>query len=485
MAAHLAPPIAIEPEQTLRLVPPISISKEGFESAAFHHAQLDSERLRILAVLGFVATFIVVTFVRVFLIRTASGTTPWPWSLFLASTVIVCELWMLHSTNLSLRTGGSLPKAFWVLSTVLETSIPAFGMAFLTSEYIEVAYRPLSSPAVLVFFIFIILSTLRLNPWICILSGGVATVSYISAALYLGWRPPVVGIPAPITQTNVSVNAVVLLAGGFVAGAVAGQIRKHVEAALREAETKRKLETIQHDLQVARSIQQSLLPKEEPKIAGLEIAGWNQPADDTGGDYFDWESLPDGKLVVTVADVTGHGIGPALLAAVCHAYARSSFRVAHDLPAALENINEALTSDLGPGRFVTFAAAVCGPDNPELEILSAGHGPLFIYLRSQDRFKEIEAQAVPFGILPFFRSDPPAQLRLHTGDLVFLATDGFFEWENDQGEQFGIQRMEEVIRASRDLGPQEIIAKLYDAVARFSNGNKQQDDLTAVIIKRL
>src|ERR1700751_1940335 len=321
MAAHLAPPIAIEPEQTLRLVPPISISKEGIESAAFHHAQLDSERLRILAVLGFVATFIVVTFVRVFLIRTASGTTPWPWSLFLASTVIVCELWMLHSTNLSLRTGGSLPKAFWVLSTVLETSIPAFGMAFLTSEYIEFAYRPFSSPAVLVFFIFIILSTLRLNPWICILSGGVATVSYISAALYLGWRPPVVGIPAPITQTNANVNAVVLLAGGFVAGAVAGQIRKHVEAALREAETKRKLETIQHDLQVARSIQQSLLPKEEPKIAGLEIAGWNQPADDTGGDYFDWESLPDGKLVVTVADVTGHGIGPALLAAVCHAYA--------------------------------------------------------------------------------------------------------------------------------------------------------------------
>ena len=94
-------------------------------------------------------------------------------------------------------------------------------------------------------------------------------------------------------------------------------------------------------------------------------------------------------------------------------------------------------------------------------------------------------QAVPFGILPFFRSDPPAQLRLGSGDLVILPTDGFFEWENDQGEQFGVERMEEVIRTSRQLAPLEIIAQLYGAVTKFSNGTKQQDDLTAVIIKRL
>lgn len=279
--------------------------------------------------------------------------------------------------------------------------------------------------------------------------------------------------------------ALMLLIAGVVAAAIAVRIRTHLEAALREAETKRKLESVKNDLRVARSIQQSLLPKEEPKIAGFEIAGWNQPADDTGGDYFDWEILPDGNVVVTLADVTGHGIGPALLAAVCRAYARSSFRVAQSLPAALENINQSLSSDLGPSCFVTFVAAKCAPNNPNLEILSAGHGPIFIYSRSDDRFKEMRAQAVPLGILPFFRSDGVEQLRLQSGDLLVLATDGFFEWENDVGEQFGIQRMEEVIRMSRDYGPAEIIANLYGAVTRFCDGGKQQDDLTAVVIKRV
>jgi serine phosphatase RsbU (regulator of sigma subunit) len=455
------------------------------ESAAFHRAELQSERLRIFGVLGFVAIFVIATAVRVFVIRTASTTTPWAWNFGLAGAIVVYEGWMLRRVNLALKSGRTLPARFWVLSTILETSIPAFAIAFLTSQQIETGYRPLATPAVLVFFIFIILSTLRLNFWICLLSGAVASVTYISAAWYLGWRPPVPGMPAPVTQTSVSLNATILLTGGIVAAGVAWQIRKHVQAALREAETKRKLEAVEHDLQVARSIQQSLLPKERPQIEGFDIAGWNQPADDTGGDYFDWKVQRDGKLVVSLADVTGHGIGPALVAAVCHAYARSSFSMEHDLTAAFEHINQALGADLQTGRFVTFVAALCRPDSPELQILSAGHGPLFIYSCSEDRFIDVNPQAVPFGILPFFRSDPPAQLRLGSGDLVLLPTDGFFEWENDQGEQFGVQRMEEVIRASQKLAPPEIIAKLYDAVIRFSNGTKQQDDLTAVIIKRL
>jgi serine phosphatase RsbU (regulator of sigma subunit) len=461
------------------------MKEEQIKSAAFQNAELQSERLRAFGVLCFVAIFIIVTAVRVFVIRTATGTTPWLWSFVLAAIVIAYESWALRRVDRALKAKGSLPVQFWVLSTIIETSIPAFAIAFLTSSQVEVVYRPLANPAVLVFFIFIILSTLRLNPWIAALSGTVAAVTYICAAMHLGWRPPLPGAPAPVTQTSVSLNAITLLVGGMVAAAVAGQIRKHVQSALREAETQRKLEAIQHDLQVARSIQQSLLPQGPPQIAGFDIAGWNRPADDTGGDYFDWKTLPDGKLVVSLADVTGHGIGPALLAAVCHAYARSSFCVTQDLLGALEHINQALAADLTVGRFVTFVAAVCCPGCPEVEMLSAGHGPLFIYSRVEDRFTEMNAHALPFGILPIFRSDPPTHLQLHAGDLVLLATDGFFEWENEQGEDFGAQRMEAVIRTSRDLASSEIIAKLYDAVTRFANGTKQQDDLTAVIIKRL
>jgi serine phosphatase RsbU (regulator of sigma subunit) len=461
------------------------MSQQAIESAAFHDAELRSERLRILALLGFAAILVIVTVIRVFVIRTASDGTSWIWRILLPSLFIAYEVWMLRKVHLALESHGSLPVRFWIISTILETSIPALAIAFLNSQQIDAVYRPIASPALLAFFIFIILSTLRLDPWISFLSGSVASVTYVCAAVYLGWRLPLPGTPAPVSQTNVSLNVMTLFLGGMVAAAVAGQIRKHLQAALREAETKRQLEAVQHDLQVARSIQQSLLPKEQPHIEGFDIAGWNQPADDTGGDYFDWKSLPDGKLAVTLADVTGHGIGPALLAAVCHAYARSSFGTANNLPAALEHINQSLGDDLTTGRFVTFVAAVCCGGCPDIEILSAGHGPLLVYSSREDRFTKLNAHGLPFGILPSFLCDPATHLQLESGDLLLLATDGFFEWENDQGQDFGVQRVQDVIRRSTGLASADIIARLYRSVIDFSNGTKQQDDLTAVVIKRL
>lgn len=461
------------------------MEEQKITSVAFQKAELRSERLRIFGVLSFTALFVVVTAMRVFVIRTASAATPWGWSFLLSAAIAAYELWMLRKVEIALKSGGCLPLRFWILSTIVETATPAFAVAFLTGTQLNTIYRPLASPAVLAFFIFIILSTLRLNPFVSALSGVVASATYLFASWHLGWRLPVPGIPAPITQSNVSLNAIILFAGGLVAAGVAGQIRKHVQAALREVETRRKLDAIQHDLQIARSIQQSLLPQGPPQIEGFDIAGWNRPADDTGGDYFDWKILPDGKIVISLADVTGHGIGPALLATACHAYARSNFRIGQELPAAVEHLNQELGADLTSGRFVTFVAAICSPHCPEMEMLSAGHGPLFIYSRPDDRFTELDAHALPLGILPSFSSSPSTRLKLHTGDLVLLATDGFFEWENSQGEQFGIQRMEEVVRASRDVASSEIIARLYEAVTTFSNGTKQQDDLTAVIIKRL
>jgi len=462
------------------------MAEANINSTAFHTAELQSERLRIFGVLGFLALLFVVLIVRVSVIQTARVDDPRVWgSLCLILAVAGTEYGMLRKVERSLEMESRLAPYLWFFSTTVEASVPAWAIAFLPSQNVDLIYRPLATPLLLVFAIFIILSTLRLKPWISILSGSVAALSYVTAAMHLGWRPPEFGTPATLAQSAVSLNAITLLTTGLVAGAITREIRKHVHAALREAETRRKLDAVQHDLQVARSIQQSLLPQESPQISGFEIAGWNQPADETGGDYFDWKSLPDGKVVVTLADVTGHGIGPALLAAVCRAYARASFTVSQTLTAAFDHINQALGSDLSSGRFATFVAAVCCPGCEEVELLSAGHGPLFVYSSSSDHFTEMKAHGLPLGILPSLQSDPPTHLQLHSGDLVLLATDGFFEWENEVGEQFGIARMEDEIRKFRDSAPTEMIAKLYQAVVKFSNGTKQQDDLTAVIIKRL
>ena len=97
---------------------------------------------------------------------------------------------------------------------------------------------------------------------------------------------------------------IMLAAAGLVAAAVAYQIRRHVIAALAEAETRRKLDRMEYDLNIARSIQMGLLPKHPPKVDGYDIAGWSQPAQQTGGDYYDWLELPGGKIMFTIADAT-------------------------------------------------------------------------------------------------------------------------------------------------------------------------------------
>jgi len=454
-------------------------------SQAFYAAELRSERVRIFGVLIFLGVVSVVLTVRVFLLHTTLMNIHAAWNLTLAAALAIYEYAMLKLVNRAIRGNQAFPRTLWITSTILETSVPAIGVAWLTTTSFESAYRPLASPATLLFFVLIILSILRLDTSICRIAGITAAVTYIAAAVHLGWIPPQPGHPAPVTQTDVSLYAIILLISGFVAGGVAGEIRKHVEAALRESETRRQLDRIEHDLKTARDIQQALLPQQPPTIPGVLVAGWNLPADDTGGDFYDWLTLVDGRLIVVLGDVTGHGIGPALLASACRAYARSGFAAYADLLPAVTQINASIARDLDPTRFVTFASVSCLPSTGELEVLSAGHGPILLYTAANDSFSEIDSQGVPLGILPDLVSGPPTKIELQKGDIFLLITDGFVEFENPAQEEFGKERLEAAVRKSRSLPPDQIIKALYEAVIAFSNGTRQADDLTAVLIKRV
>jgi serine phosphatase RsbU (regulator of sigma subunit) len=461
--------------------------KNGFHagSPAFRQAVLKSERLRILIVLGIiVAVFLVRSFLTLIL-WDRENFHLWLLSCALLSLFLLYEFFIYRAVSRAVRSGSNLSAGLRISNVIIETSVPAFALAFIYSTAIDPAYRPLANPSTLLFFVFIILSTLRLDPRLCRFSGIVAALSYLCASTYLGWHPAFRdGTLLLNPHKAVFGYAAVLIFAGVVAGAVAGEIRKHVDAALHEAETKLQVQRLEHDLDVARTIQQSLLPVSMPVIAGFDIAAWNQPADQTGGDYYDWQPLPDGRVLVALADVTGHGIGPALLAAVCRAYARTNFTVDDGLLDAMTRINASLSGDLKEGRFVTFVAAICTPGNSRVELLSAGHGPLFFYTLRHDRFDAMKAHGMPLGISSSLVTDPPQMLELDLGDMLVLATDGFFEWENPQGEQFGVARLEATIRASRERPASKIIAALYSAVIAFSKGTPQKDDLTAIIIKR-
>jgi serine phosphatase RsbU (regulator of sigma subunit) len=436
-------------------------------------------------VLGAIGAAFLVRTIRTIILHSREDLHLWLLTFLLVALFAGFELLMLRSVNHAIQIGIELTNAGWISNIVVESCLPAFAVAFLSSASIDLAYRPLANPAIYVFFLFIILSTLRLNPVVCRVSGLVAAVSYLAAAVYLGWRPSFGGQTSLLSPERTVVSfAVMLVVAGFVAGAVANEIRKQVEAALREAETRRQVERLEHDLEVARSIQRSLLPTPMPQMEGFDIAAWNQAADQTGGDYYDWLPLPDGKVLIALGDVTGHGIGSALLAAVCRAYARANFTAENGLLIAMERINTALARDMIEGRFVTFVVALCTPNSSRVELLSAGHGPLFLYFLREDHFNKMEAQGPPLGISSSLVSEPPLIVELNPGDLLVLATDGFFEWANALGEQFGAKRLEEAVRGSREKSSDEIISTLYRAVVDFSGGTKQQDDLTAVVIKR-
>jgi serine phosphatase RsbU (regulator of sigma subunit) len=449
-------------------------------STAFRQAIFRSETKRIFGVISFVLFFAVLAAVRIFAMRSAMSR----WGLLAAALIILYELLLLKYVTRTLRTGEAAPPVIWNFAIALESLFPAVGITFLASTRLLPDYRPLASPWVLAFFPLILLSVLRLSPRLCCITAVCSTVGYLVAAYVSGWR--FTGSDGfTVTETAIAYFAAIILATGILAAGVASQMRSHVEAALREAETEHQLKQVQHELQIARSIQQSLLPKVRPQIRGFEVAGWSQSADDTGGDFYDWKRLPDGRWIVILADVTGHGIGPAILASVCRAYSRATFNVRDSLERMLKSINLSFAEDLTPERFATFVAAVCPEGSDPLELLSAGHAPILVYSAEDKSVKILEAQALPLGILPDLWEATSVKLLMKPGDIVVLITDGFLEWENTRGEQFGTDRVAAIVRQFREREPELIIAELYDSVLKFSDGTPQQDDLTAVLIKKV
>ncbi|MCH6570280.1 MAG: serine/threonine-protein phosphatase, partial [Acidobacteria bacterium] len=192
----------------------------------------------------------------------------------------------------------------------------------------------------------------------------------------------------------------------------------------------------------------------------------------------------DGRLALSLTDVTGHGIGPALLTAVCRAYARASFPSDSELESVMKQLNDLLFEDLPPEQFVAFVVALLDPATSEIQLLSAGHAPLLLYTAADDRVHDFSAHGVPFGLFPGSGYGSPQQIKLAPGDMLILITDGFLEWMNSEDEEFRLSRVQEIIHATQDLPPEEISSRLHSAVIAFSGGTQQQDDLTAVILKR-
>ena len=453
---------------------------EKVGSKAFQLATLKSESYRIMGLLYLVGALGVYAIVR----NVAIGQFELlAMQLTLIALTLAYEGWMYLTVKKALKENSEVPEWRWYLNVFVESQIPTLGIFLLVHSELMPPYQALVAPALLVYFLFIILSTLRLRPDLSLLMGVFGSLGYLAVTLYTmqtAAAAPSVALPERIFV----VYAVMIFASGGLAAFVAKQIRGHVASALREAELQAELDRVSHDLGIAKDIQQGLFPAGPPKLTDFDVAGWNKPADETGGDYYDWQFLPDGRIALSLADATGHGIGPALVGVSCRAYARASMLAGEMNESVLGRLNSLLAEDLESNRFVTFCVIFLNPKTSAFEVLSAGHGPILWHKYDEDKVESLEAQGVPLGMLDGFPYEAGNKGELGEGDFIALATDGFFEWENPEGEDFGIERMENVLRESRDLSAEEMVVKLREAVAEFCRGTKQMDDLTAVILKR-
>lgn len=443
-----------------------------------------SERLRTLLTLGALTCSLILTLIR----RAMNGVVMSSDEVFYPTLAVLAAGTAYHALtwvqlNRWAREGRLTGQWRWFVGAAVDLLVPAGMLLILHLHSPRGPIAALSAPAMLLLPLVILLSVLRLDAMYSLGIGVMAALIHLGLMVSTVARTHVDHHHVPVLASY----AVYLVITGIAAAVIAHRCRQYVRdgVALATAGERAKaaLEAVERDLAVARDIQMGLMPRTAPTLAGFDIAGMARPAEQTGGDFYDWQPLPDGRLAVAMADVTGHGIGPALVMAVCRAYSRASAPDAPDPGSLLEKLNTLLQDDMPAGRFITMALALLH-ENGTVQLGSAGHGPSLLYRAADREVQVFGGDGVPLGLIAQEQYSPHQTFTMNRGDVLVLLTDGFMEWTGSDGQQFGVQRLQSSLREHAHEPAARLIAAMDEAVCRFAQGTKQPDDMTIVAICR-
>lgn len=254
---------------------------------------------------------------------------------------------------------------------------------------------------------------------------------------------------------------------------------------LEERMIKLKLE---HDLTIARDIQQNILLRRLPRCPGYSLSVFSKPADDTGGDIYDVIRLEEradmSPMLLLLADAAGHGIGPALSVTQFRAMLRIGLRLSADMDALMHHVNQQLIEDLPNDRFITAFLGILDPTTHQLRFHAAGQGPLLHYRAAEGQVVWRDPSTVPLGMFKDLDLPPTPPLVMAPGDLLVLLTDGFYEYQDAAGQVFGKERVGDLVHRLHARPTSDILGALLAEVRRFAGSAKQIDDLTALLVKR-
>jgi serine phosphatase RsbU (regulator of sigma subunit)/pSer/pThr/pTyr-binding forkhead associated (FHA) protein len=242
-------------------------------------------------------------------------------------------------------------------------------------------------------------------------------------------------------------------------------------------------ERMQQALDIARKIQTSLLPSGAPENFEYDLVGWNVTCDETGGDYYDFLDLGQGRWAIAIGDVTGHGVGAALLMATSRAFVKALAGKSATIPVMMNELNRLLADDMGEDRFITMFYGELDTKTMTVRYANAGHDNPILYHRSSQEFEALESTGIPLGMIKEYDYDESREVQIRPGEILVLSTDGITEAMDPAGQEFGSERLHAVVKASAGKSANQIVCDCHDELQKFCQGRPWRDDLTLVVIK--
>ncbi|GAK53818.1 conserved hypothetical membrane protein, SpoIIE and 5TMR of 5TMR-LYT family [Candidatus Moduliflexus flocculans] len=267
-----------------------------------------------------------------------------------------------------------------------------------------------------------------------------------------------------------------------LATALSTQAAVSIENARLHAEQLER-ERIVKELEIARNIQQSLLPSSIPTLAGAEMAAMSLPAKEVGGDFYDLIPITPDALGLVIADVSGKGVPAALFMALSRALMRANSLRVNEVAQSVIQTNRLILECATSGLFVTLFYGIIEPKQRILRYVSAGHNPPILFRSATGEVELLEAEGIALGVIDEIELEEKT-VTVEPGDVIVMYTDGVTESINTQEEEFGEARLIEEIKQHHALPAQELMSRITnDILAEFTQGEPQFDDFTMMVVK--
>lgn len=428
-------------------------------------------------------------------------------------------------TYLMIHQFGALPRLSFNAANVFDGYLPFISIIIfmlLTAFYDELVFRlflisalrrMLKSPALAIvvagvlygFFLIFFNETYTFRP------APFALIPYIALGLAQGfifWRygllasmtsgaviaalnqiGPLLGSAAPFFIGS-GIAGIALLLGLLVIGWLGARRGKEFNYKPEDepAHVRRIKERVrmQKELEIARRVQLHLLPKENPKIGGFDIAGACLPALEVGGDYFDFVDMRDGKLGIAVGDVSGKGVPAAIYMTLTKGILQSHAEEDPSPKHVLSKVNHLMYRSIERSWYVSMFYAVLDSKRRLLKFARAGHNPAIVFSSGQSETRLLQTAGIGLGLEKgdiFTKTLVEGELQLSPGDTLVFYTDGFTEAMNRDLEEFGTERFLDLLHRNDNGSAEQLVQHAFDEVRQFAGDHPQHDDMTIVVLK--